>query len=138
MGDLFQQALVLQFSEDGESDTDPLFSDVRSQEIQLAPEKVRSSEKPPPEPPPRVNIQGVRFFGCEFYRCFVTKFSKILKSIAQLLCISVTFKITDNCLEIFCRIKTNTDSLEFIRGGEVLFEKVNTPHLFLRGLKRSS
>jgi len=105
VGDLFQKALVLQFSEDGESDTDPLFIDVRSQEIQLAPEKVRSFKKPPPEPPPRVNIQGVHFSGCEFYRCFITNFSKILKSLAQLLFFNVTIKFNYAVWRIFAGSK---------------------------------
>ena len=66
---------------------------MKSQDIQMTPAKVRGFEKPPPEPPPRVNIKGVQSLrGCEFFRCFVTNFSKILKSLAQLLFFNVKIK----------------------------------------------
>ena len=139
LGDPFQKALIFQFSEEGDSSIDTLSINVRSQEIQLTPEEVRSSEKPPPKPPPYVNVKRVQsFYGCEFYRCFITKFSKSTKYFDHLLLLDVTIKFTNACLETFCRIKTTIDVLNFVLGGKVLFEKVDTPRLFLRGLKRSS
>ena len=105
---------------------------MRSQEVQLTPAKVRSSEKPPPEPPPHGNIKGVQSFrGCEFYSCFITKFSKSTKYFDQLLLLDVTIKFTNACLETFCRIKTTIDVLDIIGGRENLFEKVDNPRLFL-------
>ena len=46
IGVLEQKALTLQISEEGDSNIDSLFIDVRSHEIQLTPTKV--SKKPPP------------------------------------------------------------------------------------------
>ena len=59
LGDPFQKALTLQFSEEGNNNIDSLFIDVRSEQIRLTPAKVRSLKIPPPEPPHRVNIKGV-------------------------------------------------------------------------------
>lgn len=68
VSELFLKAPTLYFSKDGDSKFDSLFIDVRSQEIQLTPAKVRSSKKPPLEPPYE-NVKGVRpLRGSEFYR----------------------------------------------------------------------
>ena len=118
-----------QVSEEGFCNINFLFIEVRrSQEIQLTPAKVRSSEKPPPEPPPHVNIKRVQSVdGCEFYRCFITKFSKSMKYIDQLLYLDATINFINACLETFCRIKTTFDAKDFIFGGEIMFEKAETP-----------
>ena len=137
LGDPFQKALILQFPEDGDNNIDALFIDLRSQEFQPAPTKVRSSEKPPPEPPPRVNVKRVQsFHGCEFYRCFVTNFSKILKSPTQLLFFNVIIKFNNACSVNFCRIKATYYIHDIISGGETVFEKVDTSLLFLTGFEK--
>jgi len=124
-----QKALTLQLLEKEDSNFISLFSDMKGQEVLMTPVKVKSSEKPPPEPPPCVKVEGVRSFnGCEFFRCFITKFSESI-NVDQWLLLEVTIKFTNVCLETFCRTKTIFDALDFICGGEILFEKVDTPFL---------
>ncbi|XP_010678221.2 uncharacterized protein LOC104893780 [Beta vulgaris subsp. vulgaris] len=57
--------------------------------------------------PPPVNVKAVRSFlgQAGFYRRFIKDFSKIAKSLTQLLLKDATFNFTDACVEPFDRIK---------------------------------
>jgi hypothetical protein len=113
---------------EGEDGSVGLIFDVISQDVRMTPVKVRSGEKPPPEPPPYV--KGVHYFrGVEFYRCFITKFSKTAQALNSLLLINDIFYFADACLETFCRIKTTTNVLDTFCGGEFMIEKVDIPPL---------
>ena len=116
---------MFQAREEGEDGSVLLANDVISQDVRMALVKVRNGEKPPPEPPPYV--KGVQNFrGIEFYRCFITKFSKTAQALSLLL-INDIFYFTDACLETFRRIKTTTNTLDTFCGDEFMIEKVDIP-----------
>ena len=126
IGCLYKVALMCQFLREEEDEGISLIVDVLSQDVQMTPEKVRSAEKPPPQPPPHVNVKGVRSFrGAEFYRCFVTKFSKTAQVFAQLLLMDVIPYFIDACLENFRRIKITTGALDAFRGDDFIFQKLD-------------
>jgi hypothetical protein len=126
--DPYKVAPTFEARGEGEDGSVGLIFDVISQDVRMTPVKVRSGEKPPPEPPPYV--KGVRYFrGVEFYRCFITKFSKTAQALNSLLLINDIFYFADACLETFCRIKTTTNVLDTFCGGEFMIEKVDIPPL---------
>ena len=55
--------------------------------------------------PPLTNVKGIRNFHADFYRRFIKDFSKIAKSLCDLLCKDILFHFNDACLIAFDRLK---------------------------------
>ncbi|XP_074374476.1 uncharacterized protein LOC141714880 [Apium graveolens] len=127
IGDPFETALKFQAEEEGEDRVISLIVIVINQDVRLAHEKVRSEDKPPPKPPPRMNVKGVfYYYGVEFFHCFITKFSKSTHASAQLFLTDAIFYFSNASLEVFCRIKTTLkDTLDSFCGGMFMVEKVD-------------